>query len=61
MDRAGGYLAYLALREDARAYDDVVLAMRAERDAAAERERNDRHPNAVPEELEPVASFPAVS
>jgi hypothetical protein len=30
MDRVGGYLSYLALTENARAYDDVRLLMRAE-------------------------------
>lgn len=33
MDRAGGYLAYLALCEDARAYEDVVIALNGEADA----------------------------
>lgn len=30
MDRAGGYASYLALCEDARAYDDVVIALDGE-------------------------------
>jgi hypothetical protein len=30
MNRVGGYLSYLALTENAQAYDDVVLMMRAE-------------------------------
>lgn len=34
MDRVGGYAAYAALEEDARAYEDVVLAMFGEADAA---------------------------
>lgn len=34
MDRVGGYTAYLALCEDARAYDDIMLAMHGEADAA---------------------------
>lgn len=34
MDRVGGYLDYLALLEDARAYEDVLIAMRGESDAA---------------------------
>lgn len=34
MDRAGGYLAYQALLEDARAYDDVLVALAGEADAA---------------------------
>lgn len=33
MDRVGGYLAYAALCEDARAYDDVLIAMAGEADA----------------------------
>lgn len=33
MDRVGGYLAYLALLLDARAYDDVVAALEGEADA----------------------------
>lgn len=33
MDRVGGYLSYLALCEDARAYDDVLDAMAGEADA----------------------------
>jgi hypothetical protein len=35
MDRVGGYLGYLALCEDARAYDDVMIVMRAEAQARA--------------------------
>lgn len=34
MDRAGGYLGYLALCEDARAYDDVLIALAGDSDAA---------------------------
>lgn len=34
MDRVGGYLDYLALCEDARAFDDVLAAMNGEADAA---------------------------
>lgn len=34
MDRAGGYLAYRALLEDARAYDDLLLVMEGEYEAA---------------------------
>lgn len=34
MDRVGGYLGYLALCEDARAYDDVLIVMQAESSAA---------------------------
>ena len=34
MDRVGGYLDYLALLEDARAYEDVLTAMAGEADAA---------------------------
>ncbi len=34
MDRAGGYLAYRALCEDALAYEDVLLVMSAEAEAA---------------------------
>lgn len=34
MDRVGGYLAYRALCDDARAFDDVVAAMAGEADAA---------------------------
>ena len=37
MDRVGGYLSYVALCEDARAYADVVLAMRGEYDAIEDR------------------------
>lgn len=33
MDRVGGYEAYLALLEDARAYDDVLIAIAGEADA----------------------------
>lgn len=33
MDRVGGYRDLLALEEDALAYDDVVLVMRAEHEA----------------------------
>jgi len=33
MDRVGGYLSYLALLQDARAYEDVVLALRGEAQA----------------------------
>lgn len=33
MDRAGGYLAYLALCEDTRAYEDVVVVLNGEADA----------------------------
>lgn len=33
MDRVGGYLSYVALCEDARAFDDVVAAMNGEADA----------------------------
>lgn len=33
MDRVGGYLGYLALCEDARAYDDVLIVMRSEAQA----------------------------
>ena len=34
MDRVGGYLAYLALLEDARAFEDVTIVLRGEADAA---------------------------
>ena len=34
MDRVGGYLGYLALTENGRALDDVLIVMRAEADAA---------------------------
>jgi len=34
MDRVGGYLGYLALLEDARAYDDVLIVLAGEADAA---------------------------
>lgn len=33
MDRVGGYLDYLALRQDVRAYDDVLIAMAGESSA----------------------------
>lgn len=33
MDRVGGYLSYLALQEDARAFDDVLTVMAGEADA----------------------------
>lgn len=33
MDRVGGYAAYSALEEDARAYEDVVLAILGEAEA----------------------------
>lgn len=33
MDRVGGYLAYLALLDDERAFEDVVIAMNGEDDA----------------------------
>lgn len=33
MDRVGGYVNYLALLEDERAYDDVLAAMAGELDA----------------------------
>jgi len=33
MDRVGGYAGYLALIEDARAYDDVLIAMEGAVDA----------------------------
>jgi len=45
MDRVGGYLAYRALLDDARAFDDVLAAMAGEADAALilklERRAND--------------------
>lgn len=34
MDRVGGYASYLALTQDARAYELVTVAMKGERDAA---------------------------
>lgn len=34
MDRVGGFDAYTALCEDARAYEDVLLVLRGEADAA---------------------------
>jgi hypothetical protein len=33
MDRVGGYLAWQALCEDARAYDDILAVMAGEADA----------------------------
>jgi len=33
MDRVGGYLAYLALAENGRALEDVLIVMRAEAEA----------------------------
>lgn len=33
MDRVGGYDAYLALCEDVRAYEDVLIAMQGEGEA----------------------------
>lgn len=32
MDRVGGYLSYLALLGDERAYDDVVIAINGDED-----------------------------
>lgn len=37
MDRVGGYLAYRALLDDARAYDEVLIALAGERDAGVVR------------------------
>lgn len=34
MDRVGGYAAYLELLEDARRYEDVVIAVSGESEAA---------------------------
>jgi len=34
MDRVGGYLGYLALLEDARAYSDILIVLAGEADAA---------------------------
>lgn len=34
MDRVGGYLGYLALMENQRAHDDVLIVMAAEAEAA---------------------------
>lgn len=40
MDRVGGYLDYLALRQDVRAFDDVLIAMSGEASARTiERQR----------------------
>ena len=33
MDRVGGYLAFMALEADARAYEDVLIVMAGEVDA----------------------------
>lgn len=33
MDRVGGYLAYLALLDDERAFEDVIIVMNGEKDA----------------------------
>lgn len=33
MDRVGGYLAYVELLADGRAYDDVLIAMQGEAEA----------------------------
>gem|GEM_PF-3951815 len=33
MDRVGGYLDYLALEQDARRYEDVMIVMAGEADA----------------------------
>ena len=33
MDRVGGYLSYMALCEDMRAYEDVLIAMQGEAEA----------------------------
>lgn len=33
MDRVGGYAGYVALQENARAYDDVLTVMAGEADA----------------------------
>lgn len=33
MEKAGGYLDYVALCEDARAYDDVLIILAGEADA----------------------------
>lgn len=38
MEKAGGYLAYLALLADARAYDDLLIYMAGEADAEKVRE-----------------------
>lgn len=45
MDRVGGYLAYAALCDDMFAYDDVLIAMAGEADAARIREMESRHGN----------------
>ncbi|MGI8423587.1 MAG: hypothetical protein ACR2NO_05670 [Chloroflexota bacterium] len=42
MDRVGGMAAYLALCEDARAYDDVLIVMAAEDEAARIRQAEAR-------------------
>lgn len=42
MDRVGGYLDYLALLEDARAYEDVLIALNGESDAALIRKQQQR-------------------
>lgn len=58
MDRVGGYASYVALRADARAYEDVMLAMAAEAKARRiQKQRNERKTFGESEGLEPAYTW----
>lgn len=42
MDRVGGFISYVALSEDMLAFEDVLVAMAGESDAARIREMENR-------------------
>lgn len=42
MDRVGGYLDYLALLQDSRAYDQIIVALNGESDASEIRRQQQR-------------------
>ena len=47
MDRAGGFRDYVALRDDPRAHDELLLAMAGEADAQRMREHEAKHAQQV--------------
>lgn len=59
MDRAGGYLAFRALEQDAAAYADLIVVMRTEASANADAGRLARAgaEGAAVEDLAPLQSW----
>lgn len=57
MDRCGGYAGYALLREDARAFEDVLIVMAGEHDAEVIRRLEKERASYGEAAIEPVAAW----